>query len=167
MKQKETKKNSMTILPNTGEPDVFEEQDYSPQKQKSLSPFEYIKSINGPASQNMMRDVEDTDRVEKDYNPWIVNIGMSYFPDTILHANLINQYPQLDNRPQYEFLINSIRPKKRYAKWVKNTDDEDLIAVCKYYECNRNVGRSYLSLLSKDQIESIKRQQTPGGTENE
>jgi len=154
-----------TILPDVGESEAFEEQDYKPEKPKGVSPFDYVKNINGPASQNMMRDTENDELAEKGYNPWVVNLGLSFYPDTILHVNLVNMYHHLDNRPQYEFLLNSIRPKKRYAKWVKNAGDEDLDAVCRHYDCNRNVGRDYLSLLSSEQIEMIKQQQKIGGHE--
>jgi hypothetical protein len=155
-----------TILPDVGESEAFEEQDYTPKKPKGVSPFEFVKNINGPASDNWMRDTGNVDLAEKSYNPWVVNLALSYFPDTILHANMVNELHFLDNRPQYEFLLNSIRPKKRYAKWIKNTGDEDLDAICKHYECNRNVGRDYLSLLSSEQIEMIRQRQKIGGIGN-
>lgn len=155
----------MKILPNVGESEAFEYQDYTPEKPKSTSPFDYVNTINGHASNNMMRETENDDLAEKMYNPWVVNLALSYFPDTILHCNMVNMYPQMDKRPQYEFLLNSIRPKKRRSKWVKNTGDEDLDAVCKHYECNRNVGKDYLSLLSEEQINMIKQKQKTGGIE--
>jgi len=133
-------------------------------KVKGHSPFDFIKSINGPATDNMMRDTENDDLAEKAYVPWVVNIGLSYFPDTILHANLMNMYPDLDHRPQYEFLLNSIRPRKRYSKWIKNTSAENLELVCKHYECNKVVGGEYLSLLDDEQIKYIKTLHDEGGT---
>ena len=111
----------------------------------------------------MMRDSENDELAEKEYNPWLTNIALSYFSDTILHANLLNQYPHLDHRPQYEFLINSIRPKKRYSKWVKATSDEDLEFICDYYQCNRIRGKEYVSLLTSEQLEQMKEQRKKGG----
>ncbi len=130
------------------------------------NPFDYINSIN-QNKKNLMRDSENDVLAEKGYNPWIATNALSYFPDTLLHANLVNMYHQLDNRPQYEFLLNSIRPKKRFAKWVKNTGDRDLELVCAYYGCNRNVGRDYLSLLTSDQLKIMEKQQETGGIKNE
>jgi hypothetical protein len=126
------------------------------------NPFDYINSIT-TNKKNMMRDSENDTLSEKQYNAWMVNKGLSYFQDTILHANLMNMNYHLDNRPQYEFLLNSIRSTKRYAKWIKDEGDEDLDTVCAYYACNKNVGREYLSLLSSDQIKAIKKQQETGG----
>jgi hypothetical protein len=111
----------------------------------------------------MMRDTENDELAEKQYNPWIVNKALSYFPDTVLIANEVNMYHGLDNRPQYEYLINMIRPNKRWAKWVKDVSDEDLDAVCSYYNVNRIIGREYLSLLNNDQIRTIKKEQEQGG----
>ena len=130
------------------------------------SPFDYVKSIN-TNKKNMMRNTENDALAEKQYDPWRVNKALSYFPDTILHANLVNQYHGLNKRAQYEFLLNSIRPSKRWAKWVKNASDEDLEAVCAYYKCNRNLGRDYLSLLSSEQIEIMKQQLETGGVKND
>ena len=127
------------------------------------NPFDYIASIT-TNKKNMMRDSENDTLAEKQYNAWIVNKGLSYFQDTVLHANLMNVNHHLDNRPQYEFLLNSIRPSKRYAKWVKDEGDEDLDAICSAYACNKTVGREYLSLLSSEQISAIKKQQEIGGT---
>jgi len=111
----------------------------------------------------MMRDSENDVLAERGYEPWLVNNALSYFPDTILHANLMNVNHQLDKRPQYECLINSIRPKKRWAKWVKNASNEDLDMICEYYLCNRTVGQEYLSLLSSDELRIMKEQQEIGG----
>jgi hypothetical protein len=129
------------------------------------NPFDYVNSIN-QSKKNLMRNSENDKLAEKDYSAFMVNKALSYFPDTILHANLVNQYHQLDNRPQYEFLLNSIRPKKRFAKWVKDAGDEDLDVVCEYYKCNRNIGREYLSLLTSDNINSMKKQLEKGGVNN-
>tara|TARA_B110000977_G_scaffold200598_1_gene291720 strand:- start:1302 stop:1697 length:396 start_codon:yes stop_codon:yes gene_type:complete len=126
------------------------------------NPFEYLTSINS-TKKNMMRDSENDVLAEKGYEPWLVNKGLSYFPDTILHANLMNQYPHLDKRPQYECLINSIRPKKRFSKWVKSASDEELDLVCEYYECNKIIARDYLSLLSSEELDTIKQRLDTGG----
>lgn len=126
------------------------------------NPFDYVNTIN-QSKKNMMRDSENDTLSEKGYNAYMVNKALSYFPDTLLHANLMNQYHQLDNRPQYEFLLNSVRPKKRFAKWVKDVGDKDLEVVCAYYECNRNLGREYLSLLSNEQLKIMEQQLETGG----
>lgn len=126
------------------------------------SPFEYVNSIN-QNKKNMMRDTENDELGEKGYSAYMVNNALSYFPDTILHANLMNMNHHLDNRPQYEFLLNSVRPKKRFSKWAKNTGDKDLEMVCEYYQCNSTRGREYLDLLSREQLKIMEKQIQKGG----
>ena len=126
------------------------------------NPFDYVNSIT-TSKKNMMRDSENDALAEKDYNAFLINKALSYFPDTLLHANLMNQYHQTDKRPQYEFLLNSVRPKKRFAKWVKDAGDKDLEVVCAYYQCNRNLGKEYLSLLSSEQLNIMEQQLETGG----
>jgi hypothetical protein len=55
---------------------------------------------------------EDAEYASKEYPPFVVNRCLSYFPDTILHANAMNQYHLLDNRVQYDYLRHSIRTRK-------------------------------------------------------
>jgi hypothetical protein len=126
------------------------------------NPFDYVTSINS-TKKNLMRNSENDTLSEKDYSPYVVNKALSYFPDTILHANMVNQHHQLDKRPQYEFLLNSIRPQKRFAKWVKDAGDKELDVICEYYKCNRNLGRQYLSLLSSEEIKIMEQQLEIGG----
>lgn len=131
-----------------------------------MKPFDYVNSIS-KTKKNMMQDTENDALAEKAYVPFIVNKALSYFPDTILHANLMNQNYHLNNRAQYTFLLNSIRPKKRFAKWVQDASNEDLNTVCAYYDCNTTRGQEYLSLLSSEQIEMIKKELETGGIKNE
>lgn len=131
-----------------------------------MKPFDYVNSIT-KTKNNMMQDTENDALAEKAYVPYIVNKALSYFPDTILHANLMNQNYHLNNRAQYTFLLNSIRPKKRFAKWVQDASNEDLNTVCAYYDCNTTRGQEYLSLLSSEQIEMIKKELETGGIKNE
>ena len=66
-----------------------------------MNPFEYLNSINS-TKKNIMHD----DIMEKEYNAFIINRGLSFFPDTILFANEMNVNHHLDNKLQYHFLIN-------------------------------------------------------------
>ena len=127
-----------------------------------FDPFDYINSINGP-KKNLMRG-EYEEEAEKAYPSWFVNTALSQYPDTILHVNAVNMYPGLDNRAQYEFLLNSIRPKKRRGKWIKKTEIDNLDLICEHYQVNRNIGRDYLSLLSEEQIQEIRDCYDQGGT---
>lgn len=130
----------------------------------TTNPFDYVNSILIDRKIKM-RGTENDKLVEDGFNPWLTNNSLSYHEDTLLIANIANQFHQLPKRAQYELLINMVRPKKRqFKKWAKATVDEDLDVVCDVYQCNRNVGKQYLSLLTEEQLESLKEQRHKGGT---
>ena len=62
-----------------------------------------------------------------EYNPFMVNKALSQYKDTVLFANELNMYPELDSYLQYSFYFHIIAKKKRYAKWNKTMDDVELI----------------------------------------
>ena len=115
----------------------------------------------------MMKGTENDQLAEKTYSAFITNKSLSYFPDTIQLANMMNCNHGLDNKMQYLFLINIVRPSKRYSKWVKKDKDSDLELVMSYYGYNRQKAKAALKLLSPDQMKTIKNKLDKGGIKNE
>ena len=97
------------------------------------------------------------------YNPFITNRTLSQFIDCILLANEMNQRHHVDNKLQYDYLINRIRPKKRFKKWDKKLENDNLELVKQYYEYNNDKARVALSLLSKQQLDIIIKKLNKGG----
>ena len=128
-----------------------------------MTPFDFVKSINS-TKKNLMKDTEYDTLAEKSYNPWLTNKSLSYFPDSIHAANMMNCNHHLDNKLQYSFLINIIRPSKRFAKWVKKEKDGDLEAVAEYYGYNRRAAMAALDILSSEHIKIIKKKIQKGET---
>ena len=126
------------------------------------SPFDYINAISH-SKKDLIRDSENPERAEKEYNAFMVNRGLSYYPDTILYANEMNTKHHLDSKLQNDYLINIIRPKKRFAKWVKKVSSDDLEMVKLYYGYNDQKAQAALSILSDDQLALIKSKQNQGG----
>ena len=130
------------------------------------NPFDITKNINtgGP---NLMRDTENDELAQKGYPAFVVNRAFSYTQDTLHIANVINQYHQLDARPQYEFLKSAIRPKKRYgSKWAKPETNDTINTIAEHYKCNRRVAEQYLTLMTQQQIDQIIKQNEKGGRDN-
>lgn len=127
-------------------------------KTTGISPFDYINSINF-SKENLMVD----DWSEKQYPPYIVNKGLSYLPDTIIFANEVNSRPHIDKKLQYQFLINTIRPKKRFSKWIKADKLESIDLVKQYYGYSTEKARHIMNILTQDQIETIKEKLKKGG----
>ncbi len=109
----------------------------------------------------------DNDRLaESAYVPYLTNKSLSYFADTLMYANKVNVFAHLDKKLQYEYLLNSIRPKKRFSKWVKSEESDDLEMVKLYYNYSTKKAEQALSVLSSDQIKTIRNKVT-GGIRNE
>jgi len=123
-----------------------------------MNPFEYLNAINY-TKQNIMVD----DITEKGYNPFMVNRGLSYFADTVLMANEMNQYHHIDNRLQFDFFINIVRKKKRFSKWNKPETASDVEVVKEYYGYSNEKARQVLTLLTSNQIDELKKKVYKGG----
>tara|TARA_Y100000385_G_scaffold226022_1_gene236595 strand:- start:2632 stop:3012 length:381 start_codon:yes stop_codon:yes gene_type:complete len=123
-----------------------------------MNPFEYLNAINTSKKDLMVDDV-----AEKAYTPFMVNRGLSYFPDTILFANEMNLNHHIDNRLQFDFLINIIKKKRRFSKWAKPVNIENLELIKEYYGYSNEKAKSVLSLLNNDQINELKMRIYKGG----
>ena len=123
-----------------------------------MSPFDYLNAINYTKKDIMVDDI-----AEKQYVPFMVNRGLSYFQDTVLMANEMNQHAHLDNRLQFDFLINIIRKRKRFSKWLKPQLENDVEVVKEYYGYSNEKARQVLPLLSSEQINGLKKKVSQGG----
>ena len=118
------------------------------------NPFEYVNSIND--HKNIMVDTENDELAEKGYNPYMVNRQFSYFIDTVYAANAMNQYHELDNKLQYDFLINIVRPRKRFSKWAKPDEHNDFDVIQEYYGYSNEKTKVAMDILSGEQIAKLK-----------
>lgn len=119
-----------------------------------MNPFDFVNSIS-LNKKNLMRGSENDALSEKEYVSFLVNRSLSYFTDTLLYANEMNKHPGIDGIMQYEYLLHSIRPNKRFSKWSKPQEQTDILAISKYFKVNLKRASEYYPLLSKEQIEEI------------
>ena len=78
-------------------------------------------------------------------------------------VNEINQLHHLDKKMQFDFLINSLRPRKRYAPWMKAKKLESLEYVKEFYGYNNEKAKAALDILNDEQISAIKERLNKGG----
>lgn len=122
------------------------------------TPFDYIKAITTTKEKMIVDDL-----TEKEYNPFIVNRGLSMGIDTVLQANEMNQRHHLGKKLQFDFLLNSVSKRKRFDKWQKADKSEDLDYVRAYYNYSYPKAVAALSVLSAKQLDEIKRKITNKG----
>ena len=126
-----------------------------------MKPFDFINSINF-TKKNLMRGSDNDELSEKSYAPYLTNKSLSYFTDTLLYANEMNKYHFLDNKLQYEFFLNSIRKKKRFAKWAKADKNDDLVMVSEYYQISLSKAKDAIRILSTEQLSTIRNKMEQG-----
>jgi len=123
-----------------------------------MNHFDYLNSINSTKKDIMVDDI-----AEKNYNPFMVNRGLSYFNDTVILANEMNKCHGIDKKLQYHFLINMVRKRKRFSKWFKAESLSDIEVVKVYYGYSNEKARIALTLLSPEQITILKQKVNKGG----
>ena len=121
---------------------------------------EYLNSIN--FNKNNLMDGED-DMYEKKYSPFIVNKCLAPHNDCILLVNEMNRFHNIDSKMKYDFLLNTIRSRKRYAPWIKPSKQKNLEYVKEYYGYSNAKAKSVLDILDNEQIEFIKNKLSKGG----
>jgi len=127
-----------------------------------MNPFDYVNAIND-TKKNLMVGTDNDELAEKGYTPFMVNKSLSYFIDTILYANEINEYAHIDNKLQFEYYINGIPKKKRFSKWAKKEKSDDLDIICEYYGCNYTRAAEIHKIINKGNIDFMKQKLQKGG----
>lgn len=139
-----------------GQPGVVQKEEIY--KAPAISPFDFINAINFDKKELIVDDWS-----EKQYIPYIVNRGLSFGADTVIPANEMNSRPHLDKKLQFDFLINTIRPRKRFNKWVKAEKIEAIELVKTYYGYSTEKARQALSILTSEQLDHLKQKLEKGG----
>jgi hypothetical protein len=121
---------------------------------------DYLNAINHK-KEDLMAD--DDGLWEKKYPTYIVNKALSSFPECLLYANEMNKMHHLDKKLQFQFFLNSIRPKKRFSKWLRSSKIKNLEYVKEYYGYSNEKAKQALEILNDDQLEEIKTIMNRGG----
>ena len=121
---------------------------------------EYINSIN--YSKEKLMNTED-EMWEKKYPAYIINKCIAPFQDTIFLVNEMNRNHHIDNKLQFDFLLNSLRKRKRYTPWLKAKKEKYLECIKEYYGYNNEKAKSALHILNDEQIKTIMDRLNKGG----
>ena len=124
-----------------------------------MNPFDFVRQIN----HGKVNLIDETPELEKEYKQFIINRALSFNHDTVLYANEMNLHNHLDSKLQFDFFLNTIRPKKRYGKWLKRESNDVLELIKTYYKCSYAKAREYATLLNDSQLNIIKQRIDTGG----
>jgi len=126
-----------------------------------VNPFDFLNTIN-KTKVNLIDENPDN---EQNYNAFVVNRSLSYFPDTVFMSNEMNRLHHVDSKMQYDFLINIVRTKKRFSKWDKPEQRADLDCIKEYFDYSESKAKQVIGLLTEAQIRTIKEKVSRGGRE--
>ena len=87
-----------------------------------MNPFQYANDLMNK------KDYDgDCIRERKDYKAFFVNRSLSYQPDLIHYANMMNENPMVETKAHYDFLHQTVEKKKRpFRPWIKTKKLYDL-----------------------------------------
>ena len=119
---------------------------------------DWLNSINF-TKENL---IEDPDMISS-YPPYIINRCLSGHLDTVLFANEMNKYSNIDKDMQYSFFLYTLRKRKRFSPWLKKEQVDDLDLVKKHYGYSNEKAKVAVSLLTKTQLEHIRNKHDMGG----
>lgn len=121
-----------------------------------MTPFDYLNSVT--ENKIYLYDKNNKEIFEKNYQPYLINRGLSFYPDTIFYANTINLISYIDKICQYDYLFYSLPAKKRRSKWHKTENTELLEAFCFLFNCSKQKAKISISLLNQQQKDKILQQ---------
>ena len=118
------------------------------------SPFSIVGNLNSKEKGHLM-DGEEGELYESSYSGFIINRGLSMTQETVVPANIMNCYPDLPSRWQYDFLFYGIRAKKRWGKWAKRNTSKYQEAVKKFFSYSDQKAKEAIKVLPKEQLDEI------------
>ena len=121
-----------------------------------MNPFDFVTSITY-SKQDIMNEIN-----EKEYNSFLINRSLSYYQDCVLYSNEINRRFDTPALLQYHYLLNSIRKKKRFAKWSKPDFGDDIKIVMEYYKVSRQKAEEYLNILTDKELGILRKRMNKG-----
>ena len=122
---------------------------------------DYLSAIN--ETKKPLLDTDDLDW-ERKYPPFVINKCLAQHYDTIMHSNEMNGYHFLPKKMQFDYLLNSIRERRRFGgKWLNKTKVKDLEVVKEYYGYSNARAQEVMNLLSTDNLKIMKQSLEKGG----
>ena len=120
---------------------------------------DWLNSINF----NKNNLIEEDPEAISSYPPYVVDRCLSGHLDTVLFANEMNKYSNLDKDMQYSFFLYTLRKRKRFSPWLKKEQIDDLDLVKKHYGYSNEKAKVAVTLLTKTQLETIRNKHDMGG----
>ena len=120
---------------------------------------DFLTSIN--KSKKPLMDEDEF--AEKEYPVFPVNRTLSYFADTVLYANEMNQRHWVEPKLQFDYLRTAIRPKSRFSRWHKTSIEDDVQVIQRIYGYSAQRAMEVVDLLTPDMMDELRQKLWMGG----
>jgi hypothetical protein len=107
------------------------------------SPFDFVKNVS------YTKEKIDFEENKQHYIPFLINRSLSYYLNTVLLANEMNINTYLDPKLQYDFYFNIVRKEKRFSKWHKRQNMEEIKTIGEKYRCNWRRAKEIFNILQR------------------
>lgn len=122
--------------------------------------FDFLNAINDSKKDLLREDPHS----EKEYNSFMINRGLSYFPDTILYANEMNSAAHIPKQWQFDFYRIGISKRKRFSKWHKREkDSDDIKLIMKEYNYSYQKAIQASEIINETQLQNLREKYVSGG----
>jgi len=127
-----------------------------------MSPFDFVKAINLTKKDLIAEDPQCAKEYVK--GRFLINRALSYFPDTVMPANAMNERWSIPPKWQFQFFLNTVTKQNRFSKWVeKEPTSKSLELVKEYFGYSSERAKEALSILSADDLKLIEEKLYKGG----
>ena len=114
-------------------------------------PFDFTRAASDTKEDLIGKNPDE----EANYIPWLANRHFSYFLDTLIDANYMNQFHVLDKKLQFDYYLHSLTKKKRFTKWAKPNivPEYQLIIdeICSELNIRKGLAEKYFDLISEEE----------------
>ena len=116
---------------------------------------DFLNAINH--SKAPLLDDPEEWNAEQTYLPFIVNRTLSYFPDAVMCANMMNMFACLDHKLQFDYLRLEIPKYRRFTKWYKPEVDAAISDIKEYFGYSFAKAEAAMNVLTVEQIKDIRK----------
>lgn len=116
--------------------------------------FRYLNAIN-VSKKDFLKDegCEEAIRFKKEYVPFVINQFLGGSIDTVLLANEVNV--RMPPERHFLFLLNCVKPRKRFTRWVAVKKDKEIEILSKHYNISTRRAREYRQLISDKEMKEL------------
>lgn len=91
------------------------------------------------------------------YEPFMINRAFSLSEDAVKAVAQLNLRPDLPKDMHAAYLVQTLRPRRRFEKWPKSLEDAETTLIAQYYGMSKKEAKLHLCLHTKEELDRMQR----------